>query len=118
MKITNDIITRILACMLNENQPIVQEEKTFHLCSIVSRLNIGLNDLIAKADQMEHLKKEQAKLDSEYVDATDDIKAEIIQLQEECPHFSYTLIQIPFAPGLELGKSMGVNACDICGKHL
>jgi hypothetical protein len=112
MKITNDIIRGVLSGVFNENQPIVQGAMVLDLYSIASLLTLGLNDIIGLADQMEHLKRKQADLDSEYVECTDDIKAEVAQLQEECPHFSHSERPI------EADSYWSINICDICGKHL
>ena len=120
MKITRDIIRGVLRGTFSDDEPIIHLGMTYQLRDIVSRLTLGLNDIIARGNHMEFLKREQVRIDADHIEATCELETQMVGLQEECPHFSHTITEIPFTPevALELGKSMSVPICDICGKIL
>jgi hypothetical protein len=112
MQITNEIIKGVLRGTFSDAEAIIHQGMHFHLDDIVSRITVGLNEIIARGDMMEFLKREQDNLDTLHVEATGEIETEMALLQEECPHSSHTMISIP-------PRDMWSHAtCDICGKLL
>jgi hypothetical protein len=113
MKINSEIIRGVLAGMLSGSEPIIHRGMTYQLSSIVSRITVGLNDIIAKGEQMEHLKREQVALDAKHIEATGEIEDKMARLQEECPHFSFHEVA-----DIVNGRVICLAVCDICGKIL
>jgi len=107
MKVDQLLITRLLGTIFQDG-PFVQDGWTYQFKDIVERLTLELNTITAIYDEMEALKKEQARIDAKHVEETGEIETEMTRLQFECPHFSWHSIDSPTATKLVL--------CNICGK--
>ena len=112
MNISTEIILGILEPIFLRGDAISANGQKYPIERIASKIALGLNDIIAKGDQMEFLKSEQFRIDAEHIEATGELEAEMVRIQEECPHFTFSQKDIPPR------NCFAIVSCDICGKIL
>jgi len=113
MKVNNEIIRGVLQGMLSDSEAIIHRGKHYQLGDIVTRIVVGLNDLDARTRRITSLKADQKRLSLEHAKATGEIDDEIIGIQDECPHFSFSE-----EPRTGIAGLVRVVVCDTCSRLL